>query len=136
MQLCLLRSVREDRTLVASSAFINAVLGTEFTEPISYPIDSIWAESKYYIPILFLLSAGADPTSAIDEFARKKKKYPTEKVSMGEGQEEVARKVIKTCTESGGWVVLQNCQLGLKFMEETEQTIISFINGDGQKPHD
>jgi dynein heavy chain len=28
MQLCLLRSVREDRTLVASSAFINAVLGT------------------------------------------------------------------------------------------------------------
>ena len=55
---------------------------------------------------------------------------------MGEGQEEVARKVIKICTESGGWVILQNCQLGLKFMEETEQTIIGFINGDGQKPHD
>ena len=83
MQLCLLRSVREDRTLVASSAFINAVLGTEFTEPISYPIESIWAESKYYVPILFLLSAGAHLNSSIDEFARKKKKFHAEKVSMG-----------------------------------------------------
>lgn len=98
MTLCLIRSVREDRTLVATTAFINAVLGSEFTEPISYPIESIWAESKFYVPILFLLSAGADPTSSIDQFARKKKKYPTEKVSMGEGQEEVARKAIKICT--------------------------------------
>lgn len=31
MTLCLIRSVREDRTLVACTAFINAVLGTEFT---------------------------------------------------------------------------------------------------------
>jgi dynein heavy chain len=38
MTLCLIRSVREDRTLVACTAFINAVLGTEFTEPISYTI--------------------------------------------------------------------------------------------------
>lgn len=43
-------------------------------DPISYPIPDIWAESRYYIPILFLLSPGADPTSSIDEFARKKKK--------------------------------------------------------------
>lgn len=35
---------------------------------------------------------------------------------MGEGQEEPARKAIKACMESGGWVILQNCQLGLKFM--------------------
>lgn len=36
-------------------------------------------------PVLFLLSAGADPTSSIDELAKKKKKFPCEKVSMGEG---------------------------------------------------
>ncbi len=48
-------------------------------------MQDIWAESKYYVPVLFLLSPGADPTSSIDEFARKKKKL-TEKVSMGEGQ--------------------------------------------------
>jgi dynein heavy chain len=48
-------------------------------------MQDIWAESKYNVPVLFLLSPGADPTSSIDEFARKKKKL-TEKVSMGEGQ--------------------------------------------------
>jgi dynein heavy chain len=43
------------------------------------------------VPILFLLSAGADPTSSIDELAKKKKKFPCDKVSMGEGQEKAAR---------------------------------------------
>jgi dynein heavy chain len=47
---------------------------------------------------------------------------------MGEGQEEPARKAIKACMESGGWVILQNCQLGLKFMEEIEQQIIHLSN--------
>lgn len=120
---------------MASSKFIASILGQEYIEPISYPMQDIWAESKYNVPILFLLSPGADPTSAIDDFARKKKKV-TEKVSMGEGQEEPARKAIKACMETGGWVILQNCQLGLKFMEETEQLIISLNNPDTQKPHE
>ena len=42
ISLCLVRSLREDRTLVAATQFINMVLGKEFTAPISYPIESIW----------------------------------------------------------------------------------------------
>ena len=45
--------------------------------------------------MLFLLSAGADPTGAIDELARKKKKFPTDKVSMGEEQDKIALEKIK-----------------------------------------
>jgi dynein heavy chain len=82
MEMTLVRCVREDRTLVASSKFIGAILGADYIEPISYPMQDIWAESKYSVPVLFLLSPGADPTSSIDDFARKKKKV-TEKVSMG-----------------------------------------------------
>jgi hypothetical protein len=37
--------------------------------------------------------------------------------------------------ESGGWVILQNCQLGLKFMEEIEQLIISMQNPESAKPN-
>ena len=116
MEMYLVRSVREDRTLVAAQKFIAATLGQQYVDPISYPVSEVWAESKFNVPILFLLSPGADPTSSIDEFARKKKKV-TEKVSMGEGQEEPSRKAIKSSVESGNWVILQNCQLGLKFME-------------------
>jgi len=46
-------------------------------------------------PVLYLLSAGADPTNNIDEFAKKKKQYPTNKVSMGEEQEIPALNMLK-----------------------------------------
>lgn len=83
MELALLRGLREDRTLVASLKFIGSTLGKDFTAPISYPIESIWQSSSKADPVLFLLSAGADPTSAIDDLSKKKKKMACEKVSMG-----------------------------------------------------
>ena len=55
---------------------------------------------------------------------------------MGEGQEEPSRKAIKAGIQSGGWVILQNCQLGLKFMEEIEQQIVFWSNPENQKPHE
>ncbi|KAL4479549.1 hypothetical protein ABPG72_018535, partial [Tetrahymena utriculariae] len=127
ISLSLVRSLRNDRTLIAAQIFISQILGKEFTDPISYPIEGIWQESSHLDPILFLLSAGADPTSSIDELAKKKKKFPCEKVSMGEGQERVAHQVIIKGFEQGGWVILQNCHLGLKFMEDIE-TLVSPLN--------
>jgi len=88
------RSIREDRTLVSSGNFIMLVLGKEFTTPLSYPIDKIWEGSNLLEPILFLLSAGSDPTSTIEELAKKKKKYPLRAVSMGEGQDVKAMAVM------------------------------------------
>ena len=87
MHLCLVRSMREDRTLLASNQFIKAVLGEEYIMPITDQIADIFEESKPNVPVLYLLSAGADPTGTIDEFAKKKKQFPTGKVSMGEEQE-------------------------------------------------
>jgi len=77
--------LREDRTLVAATQFICAAIGKEFTAPISYPIDTILLESTKTDPVLFLLSAGADPTSSIDDLSKKRRKQLCEKVSMGEG---------------------------------------------------
>ena len=37
VKLCLIRSIREDRTLVSSAQFIFETLGEEFIKPISYP---------------------------------------------------------------------------------------------------
>lgn len=44
---------------------------------------------------------------------------------MGEGQDKVAEKVIEKCAESGNWIILQNCHLGLKYMEEIEQDLLN-----------
>lgn len=44
---------------------------------------------------------------------------------MGEGQERVARKAIHENSGTGGWVILQNCHLGLGFMEEIENMLVN-----------
>ena len=74
------------------------------------------------IPIVYLLSAGADPTDTVETYARKKKKHIT-CVSMGEGQEPVALRAINSATVEGMWVMLQNCHLGLPFMEGLEELL-------------
>merc|ERR1719221_273480 len=59
----------------------------------------------------------------IDELAKKKKKFPTDKVSMGEGQEKVAREKMKQGFLAGTWVILQNCHLGIGFMNQQEEIL-------------
>lgn len=101
-----MRALREDRTLIATTQFISLILGKQFIAPISYPIEGIWADSSALDPVLFLLSAGADPTTSIDELAKKKKKFPCSKVSMGEGQEIIAKKELQAAAQDGKWVIL------------------------------
>lgn len=64
--------------------YISSILGPEYVAPMNDQIANTYDETWNDIPVLFLLSAGADPTNSIDDFARKKKKFPTKKTSMGE----------------------------------------------------
>merc|ERR1712050_491847 len=91
LRLTIVRSMREDRTGISCSQFIEKTLDGRFTAPVTDAITDIYDESSPRKPVLYLLTAGSDPTLMIDELAKKKKKYPTDKVSMGEGQEKVAR---------------------------------------------
>merc|ERR1719456_465205 len=92
--------------------------------PVTDKIEDIYGESTARMPVLYLLTAGSDPTSNIDELAKKRKKFPTDKVSMGEGQEIVARQRNNAAFITGGWVILQNCHLGIDYMLELEDTLI------------
>ena len=123
IHLCLVRSMREDRTVLASNMFIREVLGEEFVQPVTDQIFEIFEETKTNVPVLYLLSKGADPTGAIDEYAKKKKQFPTGKVSMGEEMEIPAAHLIETGMAAGKWVVLNNCHLSLEFMAEMEDIL-------------
>jgi dynein heavy chain len=123
IHLCLVRALREDRALLASNKFIRKVLGDEFSQPVTDLIEEIWEESAPSKPVLYLLSPGADPTNNIDEFAKKKKQFPTGKVSMGEEMEKPALDMIKAGFISGKWCVLNNCHLSLEFMAEMEEIL-------------
>jgi dynein heavy chain len=123
IHMCLVRSFREDRTLLAGTNFISSVLGQKFTAPVTDLIEEIFEESRKNVPVVYLLSAGADPTNSIDEFAKKKKQFPTGKVSMGEEMEGPALELIKAGFVTGKWVVLNNCHLSLEFMGQLEEIL-------------
>jgi len=95
IHLSLIRAFREDRTLLASTMFVSDVLGQEYSAPVTDTIEDLFEESAPNKPVLYLLSAGADPTNSIDEFAKKKRQFPTGKVSMGEEMEKPALEMIK-----------------------------------------
>merc|ERR1712178_386200 len=106
LRMVLVRSLREDRTGIVCNMFIENTLDTRFTAPVTDAIVDIYDESGSRKPVLYLLTLGSDPTLSIDELAKKKKKFPTDKVSMGEGQEKVARTKINDALITGGWVIL------------------------------
>lgn len=127
--------MREDRTLLAVNDFIRnsesidvaggklPAMGPKYTEPVTDTVDSVYREMEATVPVIFLLSAGADPTDSLDTLARRKRRE-LECVSMGEGQDVVALRAINSAVSNGSWVLLQNCHLGLEFIDTLEDYLL------------
>ncbi|KAG2951559.1 Dynein gamma chain, flagellar outer arm [Phytophthora cactorum] len=137
-RLLLVRSLREDRTIPAVMDFIRAIefiegavgvslsrvpaLGPCYVEPITDTVESVYQEMRAETPVLYLLSPGADPTESIEQLARRKRQSVTT-ISMGEGQEAVAARTVASAMLNGSWVLLQNCHLGLNYMDSLCETL-------------
>lgn len=78
---------------------------------------SLFRESDPHTPLCGLLSMGADPTPFI-ELAARKRKVELSSVSMGQGQEVHARRLLKSAVTDGNWVLLQNCHLCINYVNE------------------
>ena len=68
---------------------------------------------------------GADPTKLVEDLARKKR-IRTLSVSMGQGQEIIARNYLTAAIIDGQWLLLQNTHLGLSYL--TEVRAYSLLN--------
>lgn len=84
----------------------------------------MWKESNIRTPMVCFLSMGSDPTENIMALA-KKKNIKCGYISMGQGQEVHARRLISSSMQDGSWVLLQNCHLGLDFMDECLDSVSS-----------
>jgi len=80
-------------------------------------MEKSFSDSSNKVPIIIVLSAGADPMSELMKLAASMKMDKTlQSVSLGQGQAQIAINAIKQAQENQNWVVLQNCHLCPSFM--------------------
>ena len=100
-----------------SRQYIASSMTPRFAESQILDLDAMLQESNNRTPMICLLSQGSDPSADIENLA-KKHKIDCKAISMGQGQEVHARKLLSAFMANGGWALLQNCHLGLPFMDE------------------
>ncbi|KAM6082368.1 dynein axonemal heavy chain 8 [Chlamydotis macqueenii] len=123
-KLLLIRSWCPDRTVSQARKYIANSLHEKYTEPVILNLEKTWEESDTRTPLICFLSMGSDPSIQIESLARKLK-LECRTISMGQGQEVHVRKLIQMSMQQGGWALLQNCHLGLDFMDELLETLLT-----------
>ncbi|XP_051812950.1 dynein axonemal heavy chain 5 [Acanthochromis polyacanthus] len=128
-RLLLIRCWCPDRTIAQARKYITDAMGEEYAEGVILDLEKMWEESDPRTPLICFLSMGSDPTDSIIALG-KKLKIETRYVSMGQGQEVHARKLLQQLMANGGWALFQNCHLGLDFMDELMDTVTEtdFVN--------
>ncbi|CAF0880138.1 unnamed protein product [Rotaria sordida] len=116
-RLLLIRSLTPARFVKSALDYINDSLGPKYGEGVVLDMEKMWDESDKCSPMICFLSMGSDPTVQIETLA-KKKSIDCSAISMGQGQEVHARRLLAQAYANGTWVLLQNCHLSLDFCEE------------------
>eukprot|EP00913_Durusdinium_trenchii_P027179 g25501.t1 len=123
-QVLIIRSIRPDRMITATKGFIAYKLSDYYVQPPSL--------SSEWMPIVFILSPGADPQSDVaklgDQLGFTGPKFRF--VSLGQGMGGVAQQTIETGYQRGNWVMLQNCHLLASWLRTLEKILEQM-----HKPH-
>ena len=110
--------------VVAVQAFVAEHLGARFVEPPPFDLGTCFRESGPATPLIFVLSAGADPMADLLKLAEETgfgSRF--EKVSLGQGQGPKAERLLQDGMEQGLWVCLQNCHLAMSWMPALERIV-------------
>lgn len=121
-KLLVIKAVRFDKLTNSLIYFVERNLGKEFTEPPTFDLSKSFKDSNYTIPLLFVLSTGSDPKNDFQQLADLNGRK-VEYVSLGKSMDKIAVTKIEDTKLKGGWILLQNCHLGISFMPKLEDII-------------
>lgn len=121
-KLMLIKSIRGDKLTQACKRFVAAELGAKYIESPPFDLEGAATDSTNGIPIIFVLSPGADPIADLISLAKGRGMDQRLKIiSLGQGQGKIAQKMISQGQQTGDWVCLQNCHLYASWMQELEK---------------
>lgn len=99
---------RPDKVLPAVRTFVQKYLGQKYVQPPPFDLHACYADSSATRPLIFVLSAGSDPTAALLQFATEKGMASRLRtISLGQGQGPKAAALIASASAAGEWVALQ-----------------------------
>jgi len=70
-RLLVVRSWCPDRTLVQARRYIQDSLGARYVDGVILDIEKVWEESDCRTPMVGMMSVGSDPTSNVEQLAKK-----------------------------------------------------------------
>ncbi|XP_054071997.1 dynein axonemal heavy chain 12 isoform X1 [Rissa tridactyla] len=134
-KIIILRCLRPDKIIPTVTTFVTDKLGKKFVEPPPFDLTKSYLDSNSTIPLIFVLSPGADPMSSLLKFANDREMVGDkfQSISLGQGQGPIATKMIQSGMEEGTWVCLQNCHLAVSWMPMLEKICEEF-NSDKCHP--
>ena len=123
-RLLVLRALRPDKVIPSTQLFVASNMDPKYIDPPTFDLSVSYKEASNLIPLVFVLTAGADPAEDLFKFAdmmRMRKKLIS--VSLGQGQGPIAERILKESMEKGSWVLLQNCHLAPSWMPSLERIV-------------
>lgn len=129
-RMVLVRCFRTDKMVPAVTEYVRETLGEDFVQAPLYALETVVDELAYdpSVPIILVLSPGADPNAELDRVAEQKGMAQNRlfKLSLGQGQDVPAQELIEDGIRSGHWVLLQNCHLYQDFMPTLSRIIENY----------
>uniref|UniRef100_A0A1A8IU56 Dynein, axonemal, heavy chain 11 n=1 Tax=Nothobranchius kuhntae TaxID=321403 RepID=A0A1A8IU56_NOTKU len=119
-KLIILRALRPDRMTYALKKFVEDSMGTRYVETVRLEFEKLYEDSGPSTPMFFILSPGVDPLRDVEKLGLKLgfsiDQGTLHNVSLGQGQEEVAERVLTAASKEGHWVILQNVHLVARWL--------------------
>ena len=119
-KMLVLRCIRPDKLELAVQNFIIESMGEQYVTPPPFNLPACFEESAPLSPLVFVLSAGADPMTNLLKLASDVK-MQVDSVSLGQGQGPKAEKLMVDGKKNGTWVCLQNAHLASSWLPSLER---------------
>ena len=126
-KLLLLKVLKPDKLSLGIAEYVINRLDQRFVEVPPLKLTDIFKDTSPTVPVIFILSSGADPTGMLLDYAANQdpEKHVSQLhiISLGQGQGPKAEALIKQAKKDGDWVCLQNCHLATSWLPKMEKVI-------------